>query len=239
MRLASAVALASTVVGLALVVVAAARAAGELRATNTLQAAATTPAPATPATTAGARSTGPATSSTPLPPTDPADPTAQAAACTGIPSGTVPSFVDVATVATGTQVDPRTGVATREVTATLRTSAVGVPEPFSIVVVVLRAGSTAVSTSTRPLDRAGDEQLAVGSDGTHLHKGVRALTGGAWQVRNDAAASDLTYRITGSDATLFFAGLHPGDRIGVITAGAGACQASDLDSQLAPALVVH
>jgi len=231
-RIASAVALATAVIGLALVVVAAARGAGELRGGAAARgAAATAPSPATP--------TRPAPSPTSAPPVDPADPTAQAAACTAIPSGTVPSFVDVTEVTTGTQVDPRTGVATREVTLTSRASAVGTTEPFSIVVVVRRAGSTAVSTSSRPLDRAGDEQLGVGFDGTHLHKGVRTLAGAAWTTRVDAAAADLTYRISDTGATLFFAGLHAGDHIGVITAGGGACQAGDLDAQLAPGLEVH
>jgi hypothetical protein len=242
-RIASVISLASVVIGLALIAVATARAVSETRAAGTTTSALGASTGESTATASGspapASTTSPSTTpvaTAPPSPTavDPADPTAQAAACAAIPTGTVPSFLDVTGVTAGTEVDPRTQVATREVTATLRTSAVGVTQPFSIVIAVLRVGSTEEAGSTRPLDRAGDEQLAVGFDGSHLHKGVRTLAGGTWTLRADTAASDLSYRIDDSGATLFFTGLRPGDRVGVVTAAAAACQSKGLDAQLAP-----
>ncbi len=176
----------------------------------------------------------PATSQPPASPPG-LDLTALARSCDALPSGSVPPYLHITGLTSGTQTDPRTQVLTPSVTAALAGSPVDVTVPFSITATVLHAGDKAPTSQRQPIDRSGTVQLWVYSDGQARHKGIRTFTGGKWTMRLDAEADALTYRLSSArSATFYWAGLQPGDRFGFVTSAATGCAASGLDGSLAP-----
>lgn len=166
------------------------------------------------------------------------DPTALPGACGGAPSGSVPAFLQMTGSSSAVQTDPRTGIATQEVTATLAASPVSLPVPFSIAATVLPQGTASVFGGTRVIDRTGTEQLYAFYDGQHLHKALRTFAGGTWTTLVDSAANAMTIDLTPSSASFFWSGMHPGDRVGFIAAGSAGCSTLGLNAVFVPQLTV-
>ena len=167
-----------------------------------------------------------------LPPTD-LTLTHLTRACTAIPSGSVPPFLKISAVKAGTDNNPRTGVPTRDASASTTASAFGVTEPFAFGLVVLRQG-TPVGAGQDAIDRAGNAQLFVVSDGGHIQKGIRTYANGTWGSVIGADADNLTYKIDDKGITMFWSGLRAGDRVGFVTAGSSGCASAALDGSLMP-----
>jgi hypothetical protein len=179
-----------------------------------------------------------ATGRTPSPQTSGAgstEVTPLAAACTSITaSAPVPPYLAFTQLSSSTPApDPRTHIPARSITAGLSASALDVTTPFAIIAIVSRAGDKAPTGQSRPIDRAGTEQLYVYLDGTTKHKAVRTFHAGVWTAVQDAAAGDLTYALKADQITFFWTGLNAGDRFGFISASGPTCAESGL-SQLQP-----
>lgn len=191
-------------------------------------------APAKPAAAGPAPSQPPSTK--PAPTADAASQVTPLAACTSISAAApVPPYLAFTQLTgSGLAPDPRTKKATRSITAGLRASALDVTSPFAIIAIVSRSGDQPPGGQSRPIDRAGTEQLYLFSDGTTKHKAVRTFRDGAWTAVQDAAADGLTYDLTATKLTFFWTGLNSGDQFGFVSSGgAPACAQSGLE-QLQP-----
>jgi hypothetical protein len=166
------------------------------------------------------------------------DPAALPGACNGVPSGSVPAFLQMTGSSAAVQTDPRTRIATQEVTTTLAASPVPLSAPFSIAALVLPEGTASVLGATRVIDRVGTEQLYAFYDGQHLHKALRTFANGVWTTLIDSAASAMTIALEQGSASFFWSGIHPGDHVGFITAGSAGCGAFGLNAVFVPQLTV-
>jgi hypothetical protein len=191
-------------------------------------------------TSTGTPASSPSAIASPTAPLGGPDPTALPGACSAIPMGTVPAYLQVSASSSGVKPDPRSQVPTQSVRAALGASPVGVSAPFAIVAVVLPQGASAPRAQSRVIDAAGTEQLYSYFDGQHLHKALRTFQNGAWTIVIDTAANVITFALTEgpNGAAFYWTGIHPGDRFGFIAASSTGCSDFGLDSTLTPTLTV-
>ena len=200
--------------------------------------AASTPAP--PATARPSPTATPSAPATPTPslqlaptPSVPVDLLGFASACTGTSSGSVPPYLEIASVRGGRGVDPRTGVVETFVAVTTRSAIPAGPlPPFTVTIAIQPPGQAAIPApggSRRSIDATGTTQLYDFWDGVHGLKGIRTRTGtGPWTLVQGSAASALTVSLGTDTVAFYFSGFATGDRIVAITADAGGCRISGL-----------
>lgn len=174
-----------------------------------------------------------------LPTASGVDVVAPAEACTAIPSGKLPSGLAAVSSASGIGSDPVAGYSNPFVSVRLA-SAVGTGTPaFDLIAVVLPyqatlpAASATASPSAPPVDRAGTLQLVAYWNGSSWVGALRSWSGAAWGL-TIAAGSGVNISQNGATVTLFWQGLAPGDKYGVIVASAAGCADLGLSSALAP-----
>ena len=177
------------------------------------------PAPSAPATVAATAS-----------PSAPVDPTVLAGACVSTTSGSVPPYLVMDKVGSGTDPDPRTQIPTRWVGAAGSGSIpAGARPALSFVAILSRAGQPN-GAGPRIIDRLGSLQLWAYWDGSSMHKGIRTFAGGTWQLLVDTQADALTADLHANGIALFWAGLRAGDRYGFVSSSASGCRPVALDA---------
>jgi hypothetical protein len=176
-------------------------------------------------------------SPTPSPTASPAglDLTALDQACAAIPSGQMPTYLQIKTMLSyPPAADPRTHALVRRVSALTAASLFDVHTPYAVAAVVVRTGHTSATGQARPIDRAGEVQLWTYSDGAARHKGIRTFANGRWTMVQGAAADALTFAIGDLGVSYYWTGLNAGDRFGFVTAASTGCGTAGLDANLQP-----
>jgi hypothetical protein len=181
-----------------------------------------------------------------LPPSDlptgsPVDVVSAAEACTAIPSGQVPSQLRIASVTSGIGSDPAVGYSNPYVSVRLGGTVASGTTAFSLIAVILPFQATmpvttataTVSPSAPPVDRAGTLQLVAYWNGTAWTGALRSWSGGVWGL-TIGTGSGVDISQNGATVTIFWQGLAPGDKYGVIMASSTGCADLGLSSSLVP-----
>jgi hypothetical protein len=155
-------------------------------------------------------------------------------ACTALPSGSVPPYLQITGWTSGKKTDPVTHVAEESVTATLAGNPTGVNAPFAIIAVIFPAGVTTTPMFSMPLiDTIGTAQLYAWADGTARHKALRTFSGGTWVTDNNPSSMHFSLS-SDKTATLFWTGMHAGDQFGFVTAAPAGCASAALTPTFTP-----
>jgi hypothetical protein len=163
--------------------------------------------------------------------------TALADSCPQIPFGAVPDPLTLGTLSSGRSADPRSQAVTPSVA--LRYAAPLVQSfktqgPFAVVVAIATPGIP-TDRGGVPVDRLGSTQLWAVWDGTTLAKAVRHFDGHQWTTLENAAAEPLTIEVNPTGVQFWWPTLRPSELAGAVLAVHGACAATGLGPNGAPA----
>jgi hypothetical protein len=154
--------------------------------------------------------------------------------CQSVPSGTLATYLQPATLIHGTEPDPRTHASLPVVRSTFDAEIPPERPSFSITAVIQAPGQGSGAGGT-PIDRMGSLQLWVFWDGSQAHKGVRRWNGKAWTMATDDAAPSLTIELQKHSVAFHSADIQGGSTFAFVTADAGGCGALGLDADGRPA----
>ena len=185
-----------------------------------------------------------------LPTGSPANVLAPIAACTSIPTGQLPTGLALVSTSSGIGTDPAVGYSNPFITVQMSGTVQSATPAFSLIAAVLPFGSTALASATAapsttalasgtasatggPVNRAGTLQLIAYWSGSKWHGALRSWSGSAWSLSVDASSGvDVVQNEV--SVTLYWEGLAPGDRYGVIVASSTGCADLGLSSTLVP-----
>ncbi len=180
----------------------------------------------------------------------PANVLAPDATCTSIPTGQLPAGLALVSTSSGIGTDPAVGYSNPFITIQLSGAVQTATPAFSLTAAILPFGSTALPSATAspggtalaggtapatsgPINRAGTLQLIAYWTGSAWQGALRTWSGSAWSLAVDEP-SGVNVVGRGDSVTLYWEGLAPGDRYGVIVASSTGCADLGLSAALVP-----